>query len=275
MKNGNGGSPIPPIKPQRLQKEPTGRVMLQRPGPPPPPPRVLKHTDSASKKPTGIPPIPKKSTASAKRDSCSNGSNDFFREKPGPEPPSGTMPIELDVDVELADRNEPQTSFPSIIVDFDAPVSEVPASGEAPLAPFQETPGGKSGEYSILAQKLSLIVERMEPPFEGRNLVFAENGVFIGNVNVGTLAESPSGASIRIWVHKLGFGMESLPSSAMFALFTISDVFFADAKSRAGYVSIYAEHSMGKNSIKLCFHKEETPAAFLSVPFRVQLPEGR
>lgn len=262
MKNGNGGPPIPRLKPRRPEREPTGSIRLHKPGSPPFPTKkeTFPKEKASGKMPPGMPPIPKTSITSPKRDSGTGQMQDFFKAKP--EPHSEKNSVEIDVDIELEPKTGTQNGPPSIPVEFGDLVSE-----------FSE-PEKSFENFPLLTQKISYIVSRMEPPLEGEELSFTDKGVFAGKEKVGMLAETASGASIRIWMHKLGFRMDSIPTSTIFAFFNISEVFFADAKSRANYVSLYAKHSGGKNSIKLCFHKEETPTAFLSVPLRAHIPEG-
>ncbi len=244
MKKGNGGGPIAPVKPQRPVREPTGRVVTQKR---PSAPQVK-----------APPPVPgKKSITPPKRDSDGREIQQFFRAKPDSEPPSGRMSLEIDVDAEI---NGPQSEPISIMVDFDDPVSELPAS---PI----ETEKNPEG-FLPLIRNVSRVLKRLYPKADGKTLEFTEKKILLDSKEIGTVEKTAVGVSFRIWMHNLGFTTDSLPASTIFGLFNIADFFYADAKAKANYVSLYAESMGNRTTVKICFHREEKPSSFLSVPLR-------
>ena len=241
MKKGNGGGPIAPVKPQRPKRDPTGRVVLQKPSPGAPPP-------IPTRKKTGVSP--------PKRDSDDRQIKKFFKAKPDSEPPSGRMSIEIDVD----ELDDPLSEFPSIPVEFDEPISELPA-------PPAETEKKLEG-FLPLIRSFSTALKRIYPKADGKSLEFTKKRILLDSKEIGTVEKTAVGVSLRIWMHNLGFTTDSLPASTIFGLFNIADFFYADARSKANYVSLYAESIGERNTIKICFHREEKPSSFLSAPLR-------
>jgi hypothetical protein len=252
MKKGNGGAPITPVKPQRPERDPTGRILIQKRPPAP-----------LAKAP---PPVPrtKNSITPPKRDSDGREIQQFFRAKPDSDPPSVRMSIEIDVDAEM---ERPQSEPTSILVDFDDPVSELPAS---PI----ET-GKKLEGFVTIKRELSTVLKRIYPKADGKSLEFTEKKILLDSKEIGKVEKTVVGISLRIWMHNLGFEVDSLPASTIFGLFNIADFFYADAKAKANYVSLYAESIGKRNTIKICFHKEEKPAAFLTAPIRTRSSANR
>lgn len=256
MKKSTGGGPISPVKPQRPKRDPTGRIALQRPGS-----GARPLPGPSGRPPSKVPPPArrKNSITPPKRESGGNGIQDFFRKKPDSEPPSGRMSLEIDVDAEFAAAND-EVQFDSIPVDVEEPVSELP---ESPVETEKKLEG-----FLPLIGAFSTVLKRIYPKADEKNLEFTEKRILLDSKEIGKVEKTAVGVSLRIWMHNLGFTVDSLPASTIFGLFNIADFFYADAKSKANYVSLYAEVVGGRNTIKICFHREEKPAFFLSAPLR-------
>ncbi|MBD3398368.1 hypothetical protein GF412_04085 [Candidatus Micrarchaeota archaeon] len=250
MKKGKGGAPIAPIRPQRPVR----------------PNKMPPGTLPSQKRPPSMAPPParrKKTSIVPQRDSTDKSIAEFFREKPDSEPPSGRRSVEIDIDAEMQ-RPSGVSSIPVEFADPDSEALSAPARR-------QDAPGEPLQGFEGTVQKLSMLLNRLKPSAEGE-FSFNENGIFLGHEKIGTVVKSRAGIKMRVWMHKLGFGIDSLPASTIFGLFRIQDFFFADAKARAGFVSVYAENNESRDNIKLCFHKEEAEASFLSAPLQVVLP---
>lgn len=140
-------------------------------------------------------------------------------------------------------------------------------SVEIDLEDFKEEEKELKG-FENLLERLSVILKRLYPSSETQELKATERRLFLDSTEIGTVEKTGSSAKLRIWMHRLGVGVDSLPTSTIFAFFNLSELLFADAASRARYVSILAETTSAGSTIKICFHKEEAPGAFLSAPLR-------
>ncbi|MCP4646913.1 MAG: hypothetical protein GY852_04150 [bacterium] len=256
MNDTKGGGPIKPVRP-----------VVPR-GPKTNPPSGARRLPPSPGRPASMAPPPaprpKHSITPPKRPSDDREINDFFKAKPDSEPPSGRMSIEIDVDAELAGSKMRSSEPISILVEFEDPVSEIPADPTGPNFNISEH----------LVTQFTRVLLRLKPSLEGKKLEFRETGIFLESEKVGDVKKSLLGLlETRIWMHKIGFTMDSLPASAIVALFNIKDFFFSDALERAKYVSVSAKSTRDDRvEIKLCFHKEETPSSFLSPPLRGMAP---
>ncbi len=253
MNDTKGDGPIKPVRPITPR-----RPMAVTPESNP----ALRLKPSTSPVRAPPPPPRKHSITPPRKNSDHREIKDFFKKKPDPEPPSERMSIEIDVDEDLGDSAPAtaESNFPSIPVDFDDPVSELPDS---------PVPSGRAIKgVEPLIKKFTSVLRRLQPGLEGKKLEFTEKGIFMESKKIGDVKNSPPGAGFRVWMHKIGLNMDSLPASAILAHFNIPDFFFADAVKRANHVSIFANGNRGRVEIKMCFHKEETPDSFLSLPLR-------
>ena len=147
-----------------------------------------------------------------------------------------------------------------IDVDFDEPLSSVP--------PSPQTTEKKLIGHNALLRSISTVLRRLYPKAEGKPLEFTEKRILLDSKEIGKVEKTPVGATVRIWMNDLGFTVDTLPASTIFGFFNISDFFFADAKSKAKFVSIYGESIGKRTTLKICFHREQKPSSFLSAPLR-------
>ena|GEM_PF-5881256 len=254
MNGTKGDGPIKPIRPTPIRQ----RAVTPKSG-------ARKLPEISRPRPMAPPPVrAKKSITPPRRNSDHIEIKNFFKAKPDSEPPSERMSIEIDVDADLGDNGPgtPKSNFPSVVVDFEDPVPEL-------TGPPAETEKKLDG-FVAIKRALFTVLKRIYPKADGKSLEFTEKKILLDSKEIGTVEKTVGGVSLRIWMHNLGLTVDSLPASTIFGLFNIADFFYADAKSKANYISLYAE-SVGKRStIKICFHKEEKPGSFLSAPlFRI------
>ncbi len=139
----------------------------------------------------------------------------------------------------------------------------------------QEKPPGKKLEgFNSLISLLSSTLSRLDTEADGGKISFTDAGVFLQSKKIGEIEKIPGGANMRIWLNELGIARDSFPTSAIFGMFNISQSFLATAIEKANYFSLLAEVRESRSTIKICFHREQTPAVFLSAPIRA-LPKDK